>query len=128
MCGSGGTGEDASAGAPRDGMPGGDPGLAAGGAARACGMSTSNVCWGIELGAGALKAVKLRASGDEVEVLDFAVIPHKRVLSTPDIDQAEMTNMAMRTLASQFDLTGAGIAISVPGHSAFARFAKLPPV
>jgi type IV pilus assembly protein PilM len=26
------------------------------------------------------------------------------------------------------DLTGASIAVSVPGHSAFARFAKLPPV
>lgn len=91
-------------------------------------MSTSNVCWGIELGAGSLKALKLRASGDDVEVVDFAYIPHKRVLSTPDIDAAEMANMAMRTLASQFDLSGASIAISVPGHSAFARFAKLPPV
>lgn len=91
-------------------------------------MASSNVCWGIELGAGALKAIKIRAAGDDVELLDFAYIPHKRVLSTPDLDQLEATNLAINALTQQYDLTGAGIAVSVPGHSAFARFAKLPPV
>lgn len=91
-------------------------------------MASSNACWGIELGAGAIKAVKLERSGDGVNVLEYAVIPHKKPLSTPDADPADTLRVSMGQLVSQFDLTGAPIAISIPGHSAFARFAKLPPV
>ncbi len=86
------------------------------------------VCWGIELGAGAVKALKLERDGENLNVLEYAVIPHKRVLSTPELDQQEATRLALGTLVSQYDLSGAPIAVSVPGHSAFARFAKLPPV
>ncbi len=39
-----------------------------------------------------------------------------------------MLRVSLGTLASQYDLTKASIAVSVPGHSSFARFAKLPPV
>jgi type IV pilus assembly protein PilM len=88
----------------------------------------SVACWGIEVGAGALKAVKLERSGEGVVCTDMAIIPHKRVLSTPDIDEKEAKRVALGTFVSQHDLAGAGIAISVPGHSTFARFAKLPPV
>jgi type IV pilus assembly protein PilM len=89
----------------------------------------SNVSWGIELGASAVKAVKLEgAAGDGVNLLDFAVVPHKKVLSTPEIDQTDAIRIALGTLAGQVDFSGANIAVSVPGHSAFARFAKLPPV
>ena len=91
-------------------------------------MASSNVCWGIEMGAGAVKALKLIRDGDDLKVAEFAVIPHKKVLSTPDLDQTDATRVAMGELVSRFDLTGATISISVPGHSAFARFAKLPPV
>lgn len=91
-------------------------------------MGASNTCWGIELGAGAIKALKLERDEDELKVLDFAVIPHKRVLSTPDLDQMDATRVALGELVSTRDLSGAQIAISVPGHSSFARFAKLPPV
>lgn len=92
-------------------------------------MPASNVCWGIELGAGAVKAIKLQREGDEVKVLAFADIPHKKVLSTPELDQMDATRVAMGQLISQHDgLRGASIAIAIPGHSAFARFAKLPPV
>jgi type IV pilus assembly protein PilM len=86
------------------------------------------MCWGIEMGAGAVKAIKLERSGDEVNVVEFAVIPHKKVLTTPDLDQADATRVALGELVTRFDLTDAPVAISVPGHSAFARFAKLPPV
>lgn len=91
-------------------------------------MAAGNVCWGIELGAFAIKAIKLERSGDEVNVLEYAVIPHKKPLSTPDADPADTLRVSMGQLVSQHDLTGAPIAISIPGHSAFARFAKLPPV
>jgi len=91
-------------------------------------MPSSNVCWGIEIGAGAISAVKLELAGDSVRVLDFALIPHKKVLSTPELDQNDAMRVALGQFASQVDLTGATVAVSVPGHSAFARFAKLPPV
>ncbi len=91
-------------------------------------MAATNVCWGIELGAAAIKAIKLERSGDDVKVLEYAVIPHKKTLSTPDADAADTLRVSMGQLVSQFDLSNAQIAISIPGHSAFARFAKLPPV
>lgn len=87
-----------------------------------------NVCWGVEVGAGAVKAVKLERTGDTVSVVDFAIIPHKRVLSTPDIDEREAKRLALGQLVTQHDLRKIGLAVSVPGHSTFARFAKLPPV
>ena len=92
-------------------------------------MASENACWGIELGASAIKALKLGLKPDGgVEVLDFALIPHKKVLSTPDIDADDAMRVAIGQLVSQYDLESAPIAISVPGHQAFARFAKLPPV
>src|SRR5258706_627365 len=91
-------------------------------------MPSSNICWGIEIGAGAIKALKLERSGENVNVLDFAIVPHKKVLSTPGLDQADAIRVALGEFISQYDLHGANIALSVPGHAAFARFAKLPPV
>lgn len=93
-------------------------------------MASSNACWGIEIGAGAIKALKLERDGDDLKAADFIVLPHKRVLSTPDIDPAEVTRLTMGALMAQYrdELKGASIAVSVPGHAAFARFAKLPPV
>lgn len=92
-------------------------------------MAAEGACWGIELGSSAIKALKLGATSDgTVEVLDFAVIPHKKVLSTPDVDVDDAMRVAIGQLASQFDLESAPIAVSVPGNQAFARFAKLPPV
>lgn len=91
-------------------------------------MASSNACWGIELGAGSIKAIKLVRDGENVRVADFVILPHKKVLSTPELDQDEAMRVAVGALTSQYDLSKAAIAISSPGHSAFARFAKLPPV
>ena len=91
-------------------------------------MASSNACWGIEIGAGAVKAVKVVSDGDSLKVVDFALIPHARVLSTPDIDPDDAKRVALGRLVSEHDLSKALVAVSVPGHSAFARFAKLPPV
>ncbi|MGQ0629293.1 MAG: type IV pilus assembly protein PilM, partial [Phycisphaerales bacterium] len=88
----------------------------------------SNASWGIEVGSGAVKAVKLERSGDTLVCTDFAIIPHKRVLSTPDTDEKDAKRVALGTLVAQHDLDRAAVSISVPGHSTFARFAKLPPV
>lgn len=91
-------------------------------------MPSSNVSWGIEVGSGAIKAIKLESDGTGVRVVDYAIVPHAKVLSTPDLDPADALRVALGALASQFDLSGATISVSVPGHAGFARFAKLPPV
>ena len=91
-------------------------------------MASSNICWGIEMGFGAIKALKLEQESDGFKVLDFAVIQHPKVLSTPEIDQNDAMRVALGTLVNQHDLSNARIAVSLPGHQSFARFAKLPPV
>ncbi len=91
-------------------------------------MASSNICWGIEMGYGAIKALKLENDGGEYKVLDYAVINHPKVLSTPELDQTDAMRVALGTLVNQHDLTNARIAVSLPGHQSFARFAKLPPV
>ncbi|MBL4590863.1 MAG: type IV pilus assembly protein PilM [Phycisphaerales bacterium] len=91
-------------------------------------MGSSNICWGIEMGYGAIKALKIETDGQTNKVLDFAIINHAKVLSTPELDQTDAMRVALGTLVSQYDLSGARIAVSLPGHQSFARFAKLPPV
>ncbi|MFK7759717.1 MAG: type IV pilus assembly protein PilM [Phycisphaerales bacterium] len=91
-------------------------------------MASSNICWGIEMGYGAIKALKVENDGGNLKVLDFAVINHPRVLSTPELDQGDAMRVALGTLVSKHDLTNARIAVSIPGHQSFARFATLPPV
>lgn len=92
-------------------------------------MPSSSVSWGIEVGASAIKAVKLEAVGDEgARVLEFAVIQHPKPLSTPGVDANDVLRVSLGAFTSQYDLGKASVAVSVPGHAGFARFAKLPPV
>jgi len=91
-------------------------------------MPSSSVCWGIEIGASAIKAIKLEAADEGVKVLEYAVIQHPKPLSTPGVDANDVLRVSLGTLTSQHDLSKATIAISVPGHVGFARSAKLPPV
>ena len=82
----------------------------------------------MEVGAHAIKALRLERDGDKVVVTDFAIIPLKRVLATPDIDENEIIRLGLGQFISQNALEGEHLVMSVPGHAAFARFAKLPPV
>ncbi len=91
-------------------------------------MAASNICWGIEIGAYAVKALKLEFADQNLNVLDYAIIPHSKVLSTPGLDQNDAIRVTLGSLVAQWDLSKAAIAISVPGQASLARFAKLPPV
>ncbi|MBX3356655.1 MAG: type IV pilus assembly protein PilM [Phycisphaeraceae bacterium] len=91
-------------------------------------MPSSKAAWGIEVGAGAVKAIRLERSGSEVQVTDFAYIEHKKVLTTPDLDHNEVIRLSLGQLVSQKNFENERVVMSVPGHSALARFAKLPPV
>ena len=91
-------------------------------------MAHPTAAWGIEIGQYAIKAIRLERDGDSVRVTDYEVVQHQRVLSSPDIDTTEVTRLSLGQLISQKNLEGEHLVISVPGHSSFARFAKLPPV
>jgi len=93
-------------------------------------MPSSNVSWGIDIGSAGIKALKLERDGDSVRVTNFVVVPHKKVLSTPDMDPNEAVRLSLGTLMSQYgeDMRGSTAVLSVAGNTAFARFAKLPPV
>jgi len=82
----------------------------------------------MEIGANAVKAIRLERDSGKAIVSDFAYIPHKKVLTTPDLDQDEMVRLSLGQFISQKSLEGEHLVMSVPGHAAFARFAKLPPV
>ncbi len=91
-------------------------------------MPKRNEAWGIEVGAFALKAVKLSRHGGEVQVDDYTVQRFKQVLTTPDVDVDEQVRLALDTFMQNHDLAKSNVVVSVPGNLAFARFAKLPPV
>lgn len=91
-------------------------------------MASSKAAWGIEVGAYAIKAVRLERVGNDAKLTDFAVIPHKKVLTTPDLDQDEMIRLGLGQFVSQKIVQGERAVVSIPGSAAFARFAKLPPV
>ena len=67
-------------------------------------MAHPSAAWGIEIGQFAIKAIRLERDGDNVSVTDFAVLPHRKVLSTPDIDVAEVTRLSLGQLISEKDL------------------------
>lgn len=91
-------------------------------------MSTKKEAWGVEVGAQAIKAMKLGKHGDDVVLLDFDVMPFKQVLTTPDLNVQEAIRVNLDALATKHEFDKSNVVISVPGHMAFARFAKLPPV
>ena len=92
-------------------------------------MPDKNDCWGIEVGANAIKAVRLTRKGAEVTLEDFDVLPFKKVLTTPDLNVAEQIQVNLDLFMSNHpNIAKSTVLVSVPGHMAFSRFAKLPPV
>ncbi len=93
---------------------------------------TAGTAWGIDLGNSALKAIKVTlGEDDKVEVLDYAVIEHESILTSPEITPGQRTELiekALEKFTEEHDLAGNAVVVGVPGHSSFARFAKLPPV
>ncbi|MFO1539812.1 MAG: pilus assembly protein PilM [Chloroflexota bacterium] len=91
-------------------------------------MAKAKAAWGIEVGNAAIKAVRLERDGSYIRVADFIVIPHPKVLTTPDLNIEEMLRMSLGSFAQQKSVEGAAVVMSVPGYDGLARFAKLPPI
>ncbi|MDX9911518.1 MAG: type IV pilus assembly protein PilM [Phycisphaerales bacterium] len=88
----------------------------------------SNASWGIEIGSGAIKAIRIEQDGERVRATDFDVVVHPKVLSEPGVDVEDVLRVSLGTLASRHDFSKVPVCVSIPGHSSFSRFAKLPPV
>ncbi|MCC6680728.1 MAG: type IV pilus assembly protein PilM [Phycisphaeraceae bacterium] len=92
-------------------------------------MARKNDAWGLEVGQYAIKAMRLIRTHGQVEVADWDYLPFKQVLSTPDMNVDEAIQVGLDAFMSKHpDAERSQIVIGVPGHLAFARFAKLPPV
>lgn len=91
----------------------------------------AKTAWGIDVGNCTLKAIKLARGPEGIEVLDFAVIEHEKILSQSEVTPEERIELISRALSNFLDnheVTGSTIVASVPGQNSFARFIKLPPV
>ena len=86
--------------------------------------------WGIDIGLSGLKAIRLvyAEAAKQVLATAFDYVPHPKILSQPDANPDELIAQALDTFLSRNPLAGDGVAISVPGQTALARFIQLPPV
>lgn len=91
-------------------------------------MSKQKSAWGIEIGSSGIKAIKLVATEAGVDIENYAVMPYKQVLSTPDVDVGETIRLALQEFLSRNELEGSSVVASVSGAVGVARFATLPPV
>lgn len=93
-------------------------------------MAENQGVWGIEIGQAGLKAIRLRyaEAAEQVLAVAFDYIPHPKILSQPDAVPQELIHQALNTFLERNDVKGDKIVISVPGHTALARFIQLPPV
>ncbi len=91
-------------------------------------MARAKTVWGIDIGQCALKALKLRDVGGQLEVEDFDVVPHPNILSEPEVDRDQLIKDALQRFMAGHATAGSSIVISVPGQASFSRFVKLPPV
>ncbi len=90
-------------------------------------MAGSKAAWGIEVGSYAVKAIRLEREGNQIRVSDFGEFPHRKPLSTPDLDVDEVVRLTLGQLVSQKNLENETLVMSVEGRSSLPRFAKLPP-
>src|SRR4029079_9887476 len=86
--------------------------------------------WGIDIGLSGLKAIRLvyAEAAKQVLATAFDFVPHPKILSQPDANPEELIGQALDTFLSRNPPRGDGVAISVPGQTALARFIQLPPV
>jgi len=93
-------------------------------------MAEARGVWGIDIGQAGLKAIRLRyaEAADQVVAIAFDYVPHPKILSQPDAVPEELIPQALDKFLSRNDVEGDVVVISVPGHSALARFIQLPPV
>lgn len=84
--------------------------------------------WGIDISKCSIKGVKLRRSGNRLELLDIDVIEFPLPTDTEAVDSDLQIREGLLSFATRNKLAGTTVACSLPGHGTFNRIIKLPPV
>ena len=93
-------------------------------------MAETKAVWGVDIGQAGLKAIRLKYAeqAEQALAVAFDYIPHPKILSQPDAIPKDLIKQSLETFLERNETTGDLISISLPGHSALARFIQLPPV
>lgn len=91
-------------------------------------MASPRFAWGIDIGNGALKAVKLAREDGQLKVTDFEYIEHEQVLSNAGDNRESLIQSSLASFVERHGVKGGVVAVGVSGQQSFARFIKLPPV
>lgn len=93
-------------------------------------MAAKNkIAWGIDVGQYGLRAIKLEAAGQNIQVSRFDVIDYpESLLSLPAASHNQTIRGALEEFVSKNSLKGANVVVGVPGRNSQARFVALPPV
>src|SRR5581483_4506658 len=90
------------------------------------GAAMAGAVWGIDIGKAALKAVKLRATKEGLEI---KAVEHIDYESGGDGDKRqEQVRQALLTLLSKHKVRADRVLVALPGIDALSRPIKLPPV
>ncbi len=93
-------------------------------------MARGKDVWGIDIGKCGLKALRCSRSSDSGNLVAeaFDYIEYPLMLTQPEADPVELIQNAVEEFLGRNDLSGAQIAVSVPGQAGLSKFIKLPPV
>ncbi len=90
----------------------------------------SDAVWALDLGNSSLKALRLRLTGERVQVSAFDYVRHTKILSgkgVSDSEREELIALSLRQFVERNDVPD-DVIIAVPSQNSFARFVTLPPV
>ncbi len=93
--------------------------------------AVTNSVWAVDLGNNSLKALRLSNATGVLEVLDFDVIEHGKILSgkgVEELERSELIALTLRQFIQNHALDKDPVIISSPSQNSFARFVNLPPV
>ncbi len=91
----------------------------------------SGTVWAIEVGNDSLKALRLGAAGEGVQVLGFGNIEYGKILAGSGVsatERDELIALGLRRFLRENAIGKDDVIISVPSQTSFARFVNLPPV
>ncbi|GIW72621.1 MAG: hypothetical protein KatS3mg102_2163 [Planctomycetota bacterium] len=88
-------------------------------------MASGSV-WGIDIGKSSLKAVRMAAARDEMEIQALALEEYE-IGDDGTIAPGEASRALEDLIARYPSIKKEPVYVSLPGHTAFARFIKLPP-
>ncbi len=84
--------------------------------------------WGIDIGRGAVKGVLLRKTGRGLELLKADMEPVESRPGATDSQSDEAARAALSAFLKRNGTKGEKVFVSVPGHTAFNRLLRIPPV